>query len=55
MQSPRLHGKRNAHQNRIPVEGHGSWLMQAFCGSKMDAYENRIPIHYIKGHPFWVE
>ncbi len=20
----------------------------------MDAYENRIPIHYIKGHTFWV-
>ncbi len=25
-----------------------------FVGVKMDAYENRIPIHYIKGHPFWV-
>ncbi len=20
----------------------------------MDAYENRIPVHYIKGHTFWV-
>jgi len=22
--------------------------------SEWDAYENRIPIHYSKGHPFWV-
>ncbi len=28
--------------------------MQAFCGVRVDAYENRIPIHCIKGHPFWV-
>ncbi len=24
--------ERNAHRNRIPLEGHGSRLMQAFCG-----------------------
>ena len=22
-------------------------------GNEMDAYKNRIPIHYIKGHTFW--
>jgi len=28
--------------------------LKAFSGVRVDAYENRIPIHYIKGHPFWV-
>ena len=29
-------------------------MMQALSGERVDAYENRIPIHYIKGHTFWV-
>ena len=28
--------------------------LKAFSGVRLDAYENRIPIHYIKGHTFWV-
>ena len=32
---------------RLPADASILW------GNEMDAYENRIPIHYIKGHTFW--
>ncbi len=33
---------------RLPADASILW------GNEMDAYENRIPIHYSKRHPFWV-
>jgi len=47
--------ERNAHRNRIPNAGTQLPADASILwGNEMDAYENRIPIHYIKRDTFWV-